>query len=81
MKKFIAVALVLVFSAAAQGKPAPVDPHSVAFSPDLAISLGPTSATLEQDYFRAPQPGYAAGRIFPCRLRVFDKTRLALSCH
>ncbi len=80
MKKLIAIAFVLVFGTAAQGKPAPVDPHSIAFSSDLAISSEPAAATLERDYFRAPQAGYAASRVFPCRLRMFDKTRLALSC-
>ncbi len=76
----MAIALVLVFGAAAQGKPAPVDPHSIEFSSDLAISSEPAPATLERDYFRAPQAGYAASRVFPCRMRMFDKTRLALSC-
>ena len=38
---------------------------------------------LEADYFRAPQAPFAAGRVFPCRLqlRMFEKTRLAQSCH
>jgi hypothetical protein len=80
MKKLVAIALVLVFGAAAHAKPAPVDPHSIALSPDMAISSEPAATTLERDYFRAPQADYAAGRVFPCRLRVFDKTRLALSC-
>jgi hypothetical protein len=80
MNKLIALALVLIFGTAAQGKPAPVDPHSIAFSSDLATSSEPSATPLERDYFRAPQAGYAAGRVFPCRLRVFDKSRLALSC-
>ncbi|MGH6666116.1 MAG: hypothetical protein ACREB2_14640 [Pseudolabrys sp.] len=84
MKNYIAILLFLAFAAAAQAKPAPVDPQLVAFSPgDLAISIAPAAAILERQYFQAPQPANTASRIFPCRLqlRVFDKTRLAQSCH
>ena len=80
MKTFIALALLLIFGAAAQGKPAPIDPHSIALSSDLAISSEPAAAARERDYFQAPQAGYAAVRAFPCRLRLFDKARPALSC-
>lgn len=83
MKELIALALFLAFCAAAQAKPAPVEPQQAAFTPDdLTVSTGPAGATLEQDYFRAPQPSYAGARVFPCRLqlRIFDKTRLAQSC-
>ncbi len=84
MKKFTALALFLALGAAAQAKLAPVGPQPVAISPDdLAISAGAVGVTLEQNYFRAPQPTAAAGRVFLCRPQrlIFDKTRLAQWCH
>jgi hypothetical protein len=84
MRSLVALALLLAAGAALQAKPAPYEPQLIAISPDnMAISTGAASATLEQDYFHAPQTPYATGRIFPCRmqLRVFDKTRLAQACH
>ena len=83
MKSFIALALLLALGAAAQAKPAPVEPQPAAISPaDLAIRTGADGATFEQDYFREPQPAEAVGRAFLCRpqLPIFDKTRLAQSC-
>jgi len=83
MKRLIALALFLAVSAVAQAKLAPVELQPAAFSPDgLTVSIGPAGATLEQNYFRAPQPAYAGASVFPCRLqlRIFDKTRLAQSC-
>jgi hypothetical protein len=84
MKKLIALALLSAFGAAAQAKPTPVELQSpTIISDEATISTGPAGATLEQDYFRAPQPAYAGGRIFPCRLQlhIFDKTRLAQWCN
>jgi hypothetical protein len=84
MKKLIALVLMLAFGAVAQAKPTPVELlPSTATSDELMISTGPAAATLEQNYFRAPQPAYAGGRIFPCRLQlhIFDKTRLAQWCN
>jgi hypothetical protein len=83
MKQLIALALFLAMCAAAQAKPVPVEERPTMISADdLTVSSGPAGATLEQDYFRAPQPAYAGVRVFPCRLqlRIFDKTRLAQSC-
>ncbi len=83
MKQLIALALFLAVSAAAQAKLAPGAQQPAAISPDdLTVSTEPAGATLEQDYFRAPQAAYAGARVFPCRLqlRIFDKTRLAQSC-
>ena len=47
------------------------------------ILNGAENAVPEANYFRAPAEPFAAYRIFPCRLqlRVFDKTRMAQSCH
>jgi hypothetical protein len=84
MRNVIALALLLVLGATAQAKYAPVEAQLARISPDdLAISSGPGSATLEQNYFRAPQSPSAAQRLFPfpCRLHVFAKTRLAQSCN
>ena len=84
MKNFIALMLLLALGAAAQAKFSPVEPQPAAISPnDLAISTGAAAATFEQDYFRAPQPADATGRVFLCRPQrlIFDKTRLAQSCH
>ncbi len=74
----------LALGVTAQAKPAPVEPQTVAMLfDDSTIYSGPSGAMLESNYFNAPQPPYAAGRVFPCRLqlRVFDKTRLARACN
>ena len=85
MKAAIAFVVLLALGAVAQGKPMPVNGLAVlqsfdgsALADDSAINIGAAGATLEANYFRAPQPPIAAGRIFPCRLqlRVFEKTRL-----
>lgn len=84
MRKFTALALLFALGAAAQAKLAPVGPPPVAISPDdVAISMGAAGATFEPEYFRAPQPGDATGRVFLCRPQpfIFDKTRLTQSCH
>jgi hypothetical protein len=89
MKSLITFAMILalgalVLGAAVQAKPAPLDLRVVALSAeDTAIDSGPSGASLESDYFRAPQMPYSLGRLFPCRLqlRVFDKARLAQSCN
>ncbi len=84
MRNVIVLALLLALGAAAQAKYAPFDAQPARISPgDLAISSGPAGATLEQNYFHAPQSPSAAQRIFPfpCRLQVFAKTRLAQTCN
>lgn len=89
MKAVLAFAVLLSVSAAAQAKLAPVDlapteaPRLTPAPDDSGIFVGPAGAMLEADYFRAPQTPVAAGRVFPCRLQlqIFEKTRLAQSCH
>jgi hypothetical protein len=84
MKGLIAFGLILALGATAQAKFAPLERQMVAISADdSTINTGASGAMLESDYFSAPQPSFAAGRIFPCRLqlRLFDKTRLAQSCN
>ncbi len=87
MKGLVALAFFLVLIAVAGAKPAPVEEPrpALAFSEaDIAIGPrdAPRAAMLERDYFEAPQPQFSVGS-FPCRLQptVFDKTRLAQSCH
>lgn len=84
MKAIAAFAVLLTLGAGAMAKPAPVERQRVAISPDdLAIQIEPAGATLEANYFHAPQQPFAAGRVFPCRmqLRVFEKMRLAQTCN
>jgi hypothetical protein len=84
MRNVIALALLLGFGAAAQANYSPVDVQRAEIAQDgLAVATGPAGATLERDYFRGPPATYAVDRTFPCRLQlmIFDKRRLALSCH
>jgi hypothetical protein len=84
MKAFITLAMFLALGATAQAKIAPLERQMVAISADdLTIDSGPSGVMLESNYFRAQQPAIAAGRIFPCRLKlnVFEKTRLAQTCN
>ena len=77
-------ALAMAAQGAAQGKPAPFELRALALSAnDTTIDSGPSGASLESNYFRAPQPPVAAGRVFPCRLqlRMFDTMRLAQNCN
>lgn len=85
-KNFIlALTLLLLFAAGTEAKLVTAsEPHRTAVLPeDLAISTGPIGATLERDYFSAPQATLLRGHAFPCRLQqsIFDKTRLAHSCN
>ena len=80
----ITFAVLLALGTLAQAKVAPrQDVRIVNGSVDLAIPNGAENAVPEANYFRAPAEPFAAYRIFPCRLqlRVFDKTRMAQSCH
>jgi len=69
-------------AAAAQAKPAPVEPVRLTHATEeTAMTTGPVGAMLESDYFRAPKRPITAERILPCRLEIFDKVKLAQSCH
>lgn len=84
MKSLAALALFLALSVATQAKLAPFELQRVTGpSDDLVVSARPADATLERDYFRAPQPAYHGAHAYPCRLqlRIFDKMQLAQSCH
>lgn len=84
MKAALAFAILLMLEAAAQAAYVPVAPQRLTAPPDeSAMLVGPAGAMLESDYFQAPRSPLTARRVFPCRLQlsVFDKTRLAQSCH
>jgi hypothetical protein len=75
MKALLAFAVILALCAQAQARLAPIERDLAAMTvDDMAIDSGASGASLESDYFRAPQPPFAAVRIFPCRLqlRVFE---------
>jgi hypothetical protein len=86
MKAVTAFAVLLAlgapFGASAQAKIAPLASQAVVTaSEDLAASR--LAAQREAEYFRTPQSPLASELLFPCRLQhvIFDKTRLAQSCH
>ncbi|WP_162826695.1 hypothetical protein [Pseudolabrys taiwanensis] len=69
-------------AATARATPTPTEPVRLTHSTDeTSMATGPAGAMLESDYFQAPQRPVTAGRIFPCRLQIFDKVKLAQSCH
>lgn len=83
MKGFAAIALLCALGTAAAAKPAPVGQarSGLAFN-DADINISANSPAREREYFQAPQAQFNAGGLV-CRLPVvvFDKTRLASSCH
>ena len=83
MKGLTAVALLFALGTVVAAKPAPVEPARSAIAlEDTDINIGPTGPARERDYFQAPQAQFNAGAL-ACRLPliVFNKTRLASSCH
>lgn len=89
MKAIMLAAVFLTMAAlgaTAQAKLAPVEHvrlDATVSADAVAMTSEPLGATLESNYFNAPAAPIASGRVFPCRLqiRMFDKTRLAQSCH
>jgi hypothetical protein len=83
MKGFAIVALLCALGTAAAARPAPVEQarSGLAFN-GADINIGPNSPAREREYFQAPQAQFNAGGLV-CRtpVIVFDKTRLASSCH
>src|SRR5471030_1499995 len=76
MKKIIVLVMFLALGAVAQGKLAPVEPQQIALSADdLAIATGAAGATLEQDYFRAPQSATQRDIFFPAACSCASSTR------
>jgi hypothetical protein len=86
MKVLGAAILVLTSTAAAVAKPSPVDPVRSASPMALTqasaeFNNGPAGATLERNYFQAPDSGSHSG-LYLCRLEpsMFAKVRLTQSC-
>lgn len=84
-----AIVLSLTFTFAASAKPTPPDRMGAAedLRPALAlndtdINIGPAGASLERNYFQAPQQPFNAGSL-SCRMQmsVFDKMRLTQACN
>jgi hypothetical protein len=83
VKGLTAIALLCALGTVAAAKPAPVDRARPAIALNEAnVDISSTGLIRERDYFQAPQAQFNAGG-FVCRvpLIVFDKTRLASSCH
>lgn len=89
MKNLFAVILVLTAATSATAKPSPVDPvrsaNPIALSRASAelnkFNIGPAGATLERNYFRAPEADSHSG-LYLCRFEpsMFAKVRLTQSC-
>jgi len=84
MKSLIAVTLAVITATAAVAKPSPMEPGHSANPMALAwasaeFNIGPAGATLERNYFRAPESDSRSGF---CRFEpsMFAKVRLTLSC-
>ncbi len=83
MKGLTAIAVLFALGTVVAAKPVPVEPARSAIAlENTDINISPTGPARERDYFQAPQAQFNAGG-FVCRLPliVFDKTRLASSCH
>lgn len=83
MKSLLALVLVLT-TAAAIAKPSPVEPvrstNPIALA-SAEFNVGPAGATLERNYFRAPETDSRSG-LYLCRVEpsMFAKVRLTQSC-
>lgn len=81
MKSLLALVLALT-TAAAIAKPSPVEPvrstNPIALA-SAEFNVGPAGATLERNYFRAPEADSRSGI---CRFEpiMFAKVRLTQSC-
>jgi hypothetical protein len=86
MKKLFAAILGLTAATAAAAKPSPIEPVRSANPMALArvsaeFNIGPAGATLERNYFRAPESD-SHSRLYLCRFEpsMFAKVRLTQSC-
>ena len=86
IKNLLAVMLVLTAATAAAAIPSPVEPARSANPIALArasaeFNIGPAGATLERNYFRAPEADSRSG-LYLCRFEpsMFAKVRLTQSC-
>jgi hypothetical protein len=86
MKKLFAAILGLTAATAAAAKPSPIEPVRSANPMVLArvsaeFNIGPAGATLERNYFRAPESD-SHSSLYLCRFEpsMFAKVRLTQSC-
>ena len=86
MTNLFAVILALAAATAAVAKPSPIEPirsvNPIALARVSAeFNIGPAGATLERDYFRAPETDSHSG-LYLCRFEpsMFAKVRLTQSC-
>jgi hypothetical protein len=86
MKNLFAVILALIAATAAIAKPSPVEPvrsaNPIALARAIAeFNIGPAGATLERNYFRAPESDSHSG-LYLCRFEpsMFAKVRLTQTC-
>jgi hypothetical protein len=79
MKALVAFCMLLFLATVALAKPAPLSWQPLSVT--TAIDSGHAATMMEANYFRALPPPPAVGKIFPCQLRLFDKTRIARSCN
>jgi hypothetical protein len=81
MKSLLALALALT-TAGAIAKPSPVEPvrstNPIALA-SAEFNVGPAGATLERNYFRAPEADSRSG-ICRSEPNMFAKVRLTQSC-
>jgi hypothetical protein len=84
--KSLSVVLAFAAATAAVAKPSPVEPvrspnASTLTRASAEFNIGPAGATLERNYFRAPESDSRSGLYF-CRLEpsMFSKVRLTQSC-
>jgi hypothetical protein len=81
MKSLLALALALT-TASAIAKPSPVEPvrstNPIALA-SAEFNVGPAGATLERNYFRAPEADSRSG-ICRSEPNMFAKVRLTQSC-
>lgn len=86
MKNLFAVILALTAATAAVAKPSPIEPVRSANPIALArvsaeFNIGPAGATLERNYFWAPESDSHSG-LYICRFEpsMLAKVRLTQSC-
>jgi hypothetical protein len=86
IKNLLAAMLVLTAATAAAAIPSPVEPPRSANPIALArasaeFNIGPAGATLERNYFRAPEADSRSG-LYLCRFEpsMFAKVRLTQYC-
>lgn len=86
MKNLFAVILALTAATDAVAKPSPIEPVRSANPMALArvsaeFNIGPAGATLERNYFRAPESD-SHSALYLCRFEpsMFAKVRLTQSC-